>query len=113
MLQFYVVDGDSIDNAFLRRIRFIVKYPFPDAKQRQEIWRRVFPKNTPTQDLNFAKLARLNVAGGNIRNIALNAAFIAADFGEPVMMKHIKIATQSEYAKLEMTLTDSEIKGWV
>ncbi len=104
---------DSIDNAFLRRIRFVVKYSFPDAKQRQEIWRRIFPQDTPTENLNFAKLAKLNVAGGNIRNIALNAAFIAADSGEPVMMKHLYIATQSEYMKLERTLTDSEIKGWV
>ena len=104
---------DSIDTAFLRRIRFIVKYSFPDTKQRQEIWRRVFPKDTPTEELNFAKLARLNVAGGNIRNIALNAAFIAAHRGEPVRMNHIKLATQSEYMKLERTLTDSEIKGWV
>lgn len=104
---------DSIDNAFLRRIRFVVKYSFPDARQRQEIWRRTFPRDTPTENLNFAKLARLNVAGGNIRNIALNAAFIAADKGEPVMMKHLYSATQSEYVKLERTLTDSEIKGWV
>ncbi|KST70485.1 hypothetical protein BC008_45305 [Mastigocoleus testarum BC008] len=103
----------SIDTAFLRRIRFIVKYSFPDVDRRKEIWRRVFPKNTPTQDLNFAKLAKLNVAGGNIRNIALNAAFIAADSGEPVMMKHLLIATKSEYVKLERILTDSEIKGWV
>ncbi|MEO1377278.1 MAG: ATP-binding protein, partial [Cyanobacteria bacterium J06635_10] len=104
---------DSIDTAFLRRIRFIVKYSFPDAKQRQEIWRRIFPKDTPTKELDYPKLARLNVAGGNIRNIALNAAFIAADAGEAVMMKHIKLAAQNEYVKLERTLTDAEVKGWV
>jgi hypothetical protein len=55
----------------------------------------------------------LNVAGGNIRSIALNAAFMAASAGEPVMMKHILWATQSEYTKLEMTLTGSEIGAWV
>ncbi|MEO1378285.1 MAG: ATP-binding protein, partial [Cyanobacteria bacterium J06635_10] len=104
---------DSIDTAFLRRIRFIVKYSFPDAKQRQEIWRRIFPKNTPTESLDYPKLGRLNVAGGNIRNIALNAAFIAADAEEAVMMKHIKLAAQNEYVKLERTLTDAEVKGWV
>ncbi len=104
---------DSIDTAFLRRIRFIVKYSFPDAKQRDRIWRRIFPKNTPTESLDYPKLARLNVAGGNIRNIALNAAFIAADSGEAVMMKHIKLAAQNEYVKLERTLTDAEVKGWV
>jgi AAA+ superfamily predicted ATPase len=104
---------DSIDTAFLRRIRFIVKYPFPDVSPREEIWRRIFPKDTPTEKLEYSKLAKLNVAGGNIRNIALNAAFIAADAGEAVSMKHIKEAAQSEYVKLERTLTDTEIRGWV
>ncbi|MFB2835635.1 ATP-binding protein [Floridanema evergladense] len=104
---------DAIDTAFLRRIRFVVKYPFPDAQQRTEIWRRIFPKNTPTEGLDFNKLARLNVAGGNIRNIALNAAFIAADSGEPVMMKHLLESAKSEYIKLERALTDAEVKGWV
>lgn len=104
---------DAIDTAFLRRIRFVVKYPFPDVQQRAEIWRRIFPKNTPTEGLDFNKLARLNVAGGNIRNIALNAAFIAADSGESVMMKHLLEAAKSEYMKLERALTDAEVKGWV
>ena len=103
----------SIDQAFLRRIRFIVQFPFPDATQRAEIWRRVFPRNTPTEGLDFAKLAKLSVARGNIRTIALNAAFIAAGTGEPVEMKHILQATKSEYLKLERSLTDSEIKGRV
>jgi len=104
---------DSLDTAFLRRIRFVVKYAFPDAKDRAEIWRRIFPKNTPTQGLDCNKLARLNVAGGNIRNIALNAAFMAADAGEPVQMKHLLEAARTEYVKLERTLTDAEVKGWL
>jgi AAA+ superfamily predicted ATPase len=104
---------DSLDTAFLRRIRFVVKYSFPDAKDRAEIWRRIFPKNTPTEGLDYVKLGRLNVAGGNIRNIALNAAFMAADAGEPVQMKHLLIAARAEYVKLERTLTDAEIRGWL
>lgn len=104
---------DSIDQAFLRRIRFVVQFPFPDAEQREEIWQRTFPPETPTQDLNYKKLAKLHVAGGNIRNIALNAAFLAADAAEPVQMKHILQAAQSEYLKLERQLTDREIKGWI
>ena len=104
---------NSIDQAFLRRIRFIVQFPFPDATQRAEIWRRVFPKNTPTQGLDERKLARLNVAGGNIRNIALNAAFIAAQAGEVVQMQHILQAAKSEYTKMERPLTDNEVKDWV
>lgn len=103
----------SIDQAFLRRIRFVVQFPFPDSTQRAEIWRRVFPQQTPTHRLNFDKLAKLNVAGGNIRNIALNSAFLAADAGESVGMKHILEAAMSEYVKLERPLTDTEVKGWV
>ncbi len=53
------------------------------------------------------------MAGGNIRNIALNAAFIAADASDPVMMKHILQAAKRECVKLERPMTDVEIKGWV
>jgi ATPase family associated with various cellular activities (AAA) len=103
---------DSVDTAFLRRIRFIVRFPFPDASQRAEIWRRIFPKQVPRAGIDNQKLARLNVAGGNIRNIALNAAFLAAEADEPVTMKHLLSAARSEYVKLERTLTDAEVKGW-
>jgi hypothetical protein len=104
---------NALDPAFLRRIRFIVQFPFPDAAQRAEIWRRIFPPNTPTEGLDIDKLARLNVAGGNIRNIALNAAFLAADSGSTVRMTHLLRAARSEYAKLEKSLTEVEIGGWV
>jgi hypothetical protein len=103
----------SIDQAFLRRIRFVVQFPFPDAAQRAVIWQRAFPAATPTETLAFEKLARLNIAGGNIRTIALNAAFLAADAGEPVRMQHVLRATRVEYGKLEKPLTEAEIAGWV
>jgi SpoVK/Ycf46/Vps4 family AAA+-type ATPase len=102
-----------IDPAFLRRIRFVTQFPFPDAVQRSEIWRRIFPRNTPTKNLDFVKLGKLNVAGGNIRNIALNGAFLAADRSEPVQMKHLLRAAQTEYSKLEKSLTEAEVGGWV
>jgi ATPase family associated with various cellular activities (AAA) len=103
---------EAIDNAFLRRIRFIVQFPFPDLAAREEIWRRIFPDQTPTEELAIDKLARLNVAGGNIRNIALNAAFLAADANEPVRMNHLLRAARTEYAKIEKPLTGAEIGGW-
>ena len=103
----------AIDTAFLRRIRFIIHFPFPDATQRGEIWERIFPASTPTDGLDAGKLSRLNIAGGNIRNIALNAAFLAADAGEEVRMKHLLRAARSEYAKMEKPLTEAEIGGWV
>jgi len=102
-----------LDTAFLRRIRFIVQFPFPDMTQRAEIWRRVFPIETPTENLDPAKLARLNVAGGNIRNIALHAAFLAADACQPVRMAHLLHAARGEYAKLEKPLTDTETAHWL
>lgn len=104
---------NALDTAFLRRIRFIVQFPFPDAAQRVDIWRRIFPEKTPTEGLDITRLARLNVTGGNIRNIALNAAFLAADAGEPVRMTHLLRAARGEYAKLEKSLTEVEIGGWV
>jgi hypothetical protein len=103
----------ALDTAFLRRLRFVVHFPFPDAAQRAEIWRRVFPANTPTEGLKIDKLAQLNMSGGNIRNIALNAAFLAADAQQSVQMQHILRAAQTEYAKLEKSLTDTEIAGWL
>jgi SpoVK/Ycf46/Vps4 family AAA+-type ATPase len=102
----------SLDSAFMRRIRFVVEFPFPDAELRAEIWQRIFPLETPTDELAIDKLARLNIAGGNIRNIALNAAFRAADEGQPVHMTHLLSSARSEYAKLEKPLTENEIKGW-
>ncbi len=77
-----------------------------------EIWRRIFPRSTPTRGLELQKLAQLNVPGGNIRNIALNSAFLAANENSDVCMSHIFRAARSEYAKIEKTLTESETSGW-
>ncbi|WP_089104008.1 ATP-binding protein [Streptomyces hyaluromycini] len=103
---------DSLDPAFLRRLRFTVPFPFPDASAREEIWRRVFPEQTPAEGLDPAALARLSVSGGTIRNIALGAAFLAADAGRPVAMDHLLAAARTEYAKLERPLTGAEVAGW-
>jgi len=102
----------ALDTAFLRRIRFVVSFPFPDATMRSEIWRRIFPDATPVAGLDLDLLSRLDVAGGSIRNIALNAAFLAADAGQSVGMGHLLQAAQSEYAKLERPLTAAETRGW-
>jgi SpoVK/Ycf46/Vps4 family AAA+-type ATPase len=102
----------ALDQAFMRRIRFIVQFPFPEAAERAEIWKHIFPRSTPTADLDVVRLAQLNVAGGNIRNIALGAAFLAADERQPVSMAHLLRMARAEYAKLDRPLTDSEIGGW-
>ena len=101
----------ALDVAFVRRLRFIVQFPFPDPMARAEIWRRIFPDATPVEGLEPETLARLNVAGGSIRNIALGAAFLAADAGQPVRMTHLIQAARGEYQKLEKPLTDTEIGG--
>lgn len=102
----------SLDTAFLRRIRFIVQFPFPDATHREEIWRRIFPQQAPLGDLNFQQLARLNVAGGNIKNIAMSAAFIAADQDEALNMRHLMQAAKNEYTKIEKTISSAEFRDW-
>ncbi|MEX6688171.1 ATP-binding protein [Danxiaibacter flavus] len=98
-----------MDKAWMRRIRFVVQFPFPDIEQRAEIWKRIFPSATPLNNLDIAKLARLNIAGGNIKNIAMNAAFIAASEGDAVSMQHVQRALRSEYEKIEKSLTNTEI----
>ena len=102
----------ALDPAFQRRLRFIVHFPFPDARHREAIWRATLPAATPVEGLDFGKLARLAVAGGTIRNIALNAAFLAADAGTPVTMSHIRRAAHMDAAKRETSLTDAETRGW-
>jgi hypothetical protein len=103
---------DALDAAFLRRIRFIVRFPFPDEAERAQIWREIFPAATPTNGLAPDALARLSVSGGSIRNIALYAAFLAADAGQPVGMRHVARAAVRECAKLELPLTDDDVRGW-
>jgi ATP-dependent 26S proteasome regulatory subunit len=103
----------ALDRAFERRLRFIVQFPFPDAAQREAIWRGIFPAATPRDGIDYARLARLHVAGGSIRNIALDAAFLAAEAHEPVRMSHLLRAAHSDAAKRERPITDAETKGWV
>ena len=103
----------SIDDAFLRRLNFIVKFPFPDAAQRERIWRRAFPEDMPVEDLDYKKLAKFSVAGGNIRNITISSAFMATDAEGPVTMAHLLEAARQEYVKLERNLPESEVRGWV
>lgn len=103
----------ALDVAFSRRLSFVVQFPFPDQQQRELIWSRMFPSATPLEQLDFAKLARLSMSGGNIRSIALNAAFLAADEGSAVGMRHLLQAAHTEAGKRERPLSDAETRGWV
>jgi len=96
--------AEAIDTAFLRRVRFLVTFPFPDEEMRLELWRRAFPAATPTAGLDLVALAGLDLAGGTIRNVSVNAAFLAAQAGEPVGMAHVAQAARIEAAKLGQPL---------
>ncbi len=101
----------ALDDAFLRRLRFVVQFPFPDSEQRGVIWRRALPPQLPQHNIDVGRLARLPLTGGNIRNIALNAAFLAADQGLPLNMQHLAEAVHSEYDKLEKPYNPVELGG--
>ena len=111
----------NIDQAFLRRLRFVVDFPMPDAEQREKIWRKAFPPGAPlAEDLDFRFLARrLTLTGGSIQQIAIRAAFAAvADNPENsvITMQHIVRATRQELVKLgmlgaEQTLAEMAISG--
>ena len=98
----------ALDRAFMRRLRFVVEFPFPDGEKRRQIWSKVFPKDTPVSGLDLDELARLEISGGNIRNIALNAAFLAARERTSVQMPHLLRAARREYTKIDKLLTEAE-----
>jgi ATPase family associated with various cellular activities (AAA)/Winged helix domain, variant len=104
---------DSIDKAFIRRLRYIVDFDMPDESQRRRIWSTVFPKTAPTRDLDYGVLSRLNISGGHVHNIALAAAFLAAHENSPITMNHIGVATIEEYEKTQRHLTAFECQGWL
>jgi SpoVK/Ycf46/Vps4 family AAA+-type ATPase len=90
----------NIDAAFLRRMNFIVEFPFPNEEYRLTIWKKVFPEQTPLDEIDFDFLAKLQISGGNIKNIAVTAAFLAAENSENVKMKHIVKAARREFQKI-------------
>lgn len=94
----------ALDRAFLRRIRFVVNFPVPDAAARERIWRLQFPTAAPLGAIDFRALAKLNVCGGNIRSIAVGAAFKAADAGRAIDQPLLMAAAHEEFAKLERSM---------
>jgi ATPase family associated with various cellular activities (AAA) len=105
--------ADNLDPAFMRRIRFVLRFPYPEPAERAEIWRRVFPAETPTVGLDAERLGRLELPGGNIRNIALHAAFLAAEDGSAVTMRHLADAARTELRKIGRPSPERELRGWM
>jgi hypothetical protein len=100
---------NALDGAFTRRLRFIVNFPFPGLAERRDIWRKAFPPQTLTRGLDFDRLARLNLTGGNIHNVALNAAFLAAKENTPVTMPLVFEAARAEFGKLERPVSEADL----
>ena len=99
----------NMDDAFVRRIQFTIEFPFPRADQRLAIWQRVWPKDMPREELDLDFMARrFEISGGNIRNIALAAAFLAAEESASVKMKHLIRATWQEYQKMGKVVMEGE-----
>lgn len=100
----------NLDEAFTRRIRFIIEFPFPEADSRLQIWQGIFPKKMPVGvDVDLQLMAqKFKLAGGNIRNIALAAAFLAAEDGGCVGMKHLFQATKREFQKMGRLVNEED-----
>lgn len=100
----------ALDPAFMRRLRFIVDFPYPGATERKAIWKGIFPVQTKTTDLDFDRLARLDLPGGNIHNVALNAAFLAAQKNSLVTMPLVLEAARTEFRKLGRFINEADFR---
>ncbi|QTF92391.1 ATP-binding protein [Halomonas sp. BM-2019] len=100
----------ALDNAFLRRLRFVINFPYPGPVQRRAIWRRAWPEGVPREGLDYDRLAKLNLSGGNIATVALNATFIAAEEGASVTMPRVLAAARAEYEKLERPIHEADFR---
>ena len=100
----------NMDDAFVRRLHFTIEFPFPNHDDRRRIWEGIWPNDTPRDAaLDLELLAqRYEMTGGNIKNVALAAAFLAADDDQVVRMHHVMQATLREYQKTGKLMTDYE-----
>jgi SpoVK/Ycf46/Vps4 family AAA+-type ATPase len=105
----------NIDDAFIRRMHMTIEFPFPEEPDRLRIWQKVFPPEAPlANDVDLTFLARqFKVTGGNIRNIALLAAFLAAEEGRAIGMTQIVRAIKREYQKLGKLVTEADFAQYL
>jgi hypothetical protein len=104
----------ALDQAFVRRLRFIVNFPFPGTTERTQIWQKALAPEVPRGALDYKRLARFNLSGGNIHSIALNAAFAAAqrtDKDMSVTMPLLLAATRSELNKLGKQVNEADFRA--
>jgi SpoVK/Ycf46/Vps4 family AAA+-type ATPase len=102
----------ALDPAFLRRIRFILEFRAHTPAERAMIWQKIFPSQTETAGLDYERLSRLNLNGGSINNVAINAAFLAAQAGTQVTMPLVLEAARTEFLKLKRPLSEADFQ-WI
>jgi hypothetical protein len=100
----------ALDPAFMRRLRFVIGFPFPGQAERTEIWQTVFPVQTPLDVLDFDRLGRFPMTGGSIFSAAIAAAHAAAADESHVTMSHLLEAIRWEFRKLERPIAESEFR---
>ncbi|WP_372365491.1 ATP-binding protein [Candidatus Uabimicrobium sp. HlEnr_7] len=100
----------NIDDAFLRRMAFVIEFPFPNEQQRIALWRKMFPPQVPVNKIDYSFLAReFDLCGGNIKNVVIGAAFLAASEKSAIQMHHICTALKREYQKLGKVFSEEEV----
>jgi SpoVK/Ycf46/Vps4 family AAA+-type ATPase len=106
---------NNMDEAFTRRLQFIIDFSLPNEKQRYQIWQKAFPKDTPREDdLGFSFLSHnFELTGANIRNIALRSAFFAVRESNRIERRHIIQAIRREYQKMGKILKDNIEQGYI
>lgn len=104
----------NIDEAFMRRMTYVVHFPFPDAKMREEIFRRTLPASAPLgEDVDLPFLAeKFQLSGGYIKNIVLAGAFMAAEEGKPIGMRHLLNAAVNEMKKNEIVVVRETLREY-
>lgn len=104
----------NIDAAFMRRITYVIHFPFPDAAMREEIYRRTMPREAPVaDDIDWVFLAeKFQLSGGHIKNIVLSAAFLAALEDSPIGMSHLLRAAVRELKKNEIVVVREELREY-
>jgi SpoVK/Ycf46/Vps4 family AAA+-type ATPase len=100
----------ALDNAFMRRLRFVVSFPYPSAIERETIWRKAFPRATPAGPLDWERLAVLPATGAMIHNIALGAAFRASERGGEVTTDVVLEVARTEFRKLELPTVERQFQ---
>ena len=104
----------NIDAAFLRRITYVVHFPFPEPPMRERIYRRMLPAAAPvSEDIDWRFLAeKFELSGGHIKNIVLAAAFMAAGEDAPISMRHLLRAAVNEMRKNEIVVVREQLREY-